>query len=61
MYEFDIVGKSRYCSYCCETISLVLVFLMMSVMSKEEGLYVQESSLHISMILGRKSISVSEC
>ena len=29
-------------------------------MSKEEDIYVQEAALHIN-VLGRKSISVSEC
>ncbi len=52
-----VVGKSRYCSYCYETISLVMVFLMMS---KEEGFYVQESPSHID-VLGRMSTSGSEC
>ena len=51
------VGKSRYSSYCYETISLGLVFLMMS---KEEGIYVQERPSYIN-VLGRMSTSGSEC
>ncbi len=54
------VGKSRYCSYCYETISLVMVFLMMSVMSKEEGFYVHERPLYINVLV-RMSTSGSEC
>ena len=52
-----LLVSTWYCSYCCETESLDLVFLMMS---KEEGFYVQERPSYIN-VLGRKSVSGSEC
>ena len=53
----NLLVSTWYCSYCCETESLDLVFLMMS---KEEGFYVQERPSYIN-VLGRKSVSGSEC
>ena len=56
-YVQKLLVSTWYCSYCCETESLDLVFLMMS---KEEGFYVQERPSYIN-VLGRKSVSGSEC
>ncbi len=39
-----------YCSYCCETESLDLVFLMMSVMSKEEGFLCNEKATYTKVL-----------
>ncbi len=55
-----LLVSTWYCSYCCETESLDLVFLMISVMSKEEGIYVQERPSYINVLV-RMSTSGSEC
>ncbi len=45
-----VLVSTWYCSYCCETESLDLVFLMMSVMSKEEGFLCKEKATYTKVL-----------